>query len=302
MNILLKIWQKIAPSGILIFVRFLMAPKGYKIRRQAVLNFYKNIDLLQEPLEVQEGVKFLKCHKFTPLPFKWTIKYEKLTPDVFRDETHQRFYVLYEGKKLYYPKRFTKMMTVWATRSILKEQDPQSPHLYLTDNFQVDANSIVVDAGVAEGNFALSVVDKVKKLYLIECEPEWVDTLKITFAPWKDKVVFVEKYLSDKNNETNINIDTLVQPDPSEKYFIKMDIEGFEKKALAGMETLIKTCSAIKMNICTYHRPDDLEQIEKIIKNYGFKWQVSDGYILFFQLHEEPKFRKTLIRAEKLIN
>jgi hypothetical protein len=299
MNILLKIWQNIIPSKLLIFLRFLIAPKDYKIRRKAVLKYYQNIDLKSEPIEVQEGVKFLRCHKFTPLPFKWILKYETLLPDIFRDETHQRFYVIFQGKKLYFPKHFTKMMVVWGTRSILKEQDPSSPHLYLTHNFQVEDNSIVVDAGVAEGNFALSIVEKAKKLYLIECDPNWVETLKITFAPWKEKVVFVEKYLSDINNESNINIDSLVQPDINEKYFIKMDIEGFEKKALAGMKTLINTCPNIKMNICTYHHPDDLIQIEKIISDYGFTWEVSNGYILFFHPNEEPKFRKALIRAEK---
>lgn len=300
MSILLDLWQKIAPSNVLTFVRYINAPKSYRIRTKAVLDFYKTVDLKREPVEIQEGIKFLRRHKFTPLPYKWTVKYENLVPEVYRDETNERFYVMFDGKRLYYPKHFSKMMVIWGTRSIMKEQDKQSPHLYLTDSFQVEPDSIVVDAGVAEGNFALSVVEKAKKLYLIECDPEWVDTLKLTFAPWKEKVVFVEKFMSDVCDDSHVNIDTLVQQDPDEKYFIKMDIEGFEKKALKGMAKLVATCPNIKMNICTYHYPDDLTLIEAIMKDYGFKWEVSNGYILFFQLNEEPRFRKALIRAEKL--
>ena len=298
MKTLQIIWQKIAPNGLVVFIRFLCEPQLYKIRRKAVLKFYKK-NGENEPVEIKEGLKFLKYHKFTPFPFKWTKKYEKLLPEVFRDETEQRFYVLFENKKLYYPQQFTKMMAVWGTRSILKEQDPLSPHLYLTPNFKIEPDSIIIDAGVAEGNFALSVVEKAKKLYLIECDPNWLATLKVTFAPWKEKVVFVEKYLSDINDETNITIDQLIQPDPKENYFVKMDIEGFEKKALAGMQKLISSAKFLKMNICTYHHPNDLSEIESIIRNYGFKWEVSNGYILYFQPGDDPTFRKALIRAEK---
>ena len=124
-------------------------------------------------------------------------------------------------------------------------------------------------------------------------------TLKVTFEPWKDKVIFVEKFLSDKSDETSISIDDLLEADAHEKYFIKMDIEGYEKKALAGMKKLIAGSDQIKMDICTYHYPDDLTQIESIIKKYGFNWNVSTGYLLFFQLNEEPRFRKALIRAQK---
>jgi hypothetical protein len=55
----------------------------------------------------------------------------------------------------------------------------------------------------------------------------------------------------------------------------------------------------IKMNICTYHRQNDLTEIESILLSYGFTYKVSDGYVLYFQEGEEPSFRKALIRAEK---
>jgi hypothetical protein len=182
---------------------------------------------------------------------------------------------------------------------MLKEQDPLSPHLYLNYDFQVEPGSIVIDAGVAEGNFALSVVEKAKRLYLIECNTEWMEALRLTFAPWKEKVVFIEKYMSDIESDTTTSIDALVRPESGEKYFIKLDIEGFEQKALSGMKTLVASGNPVKIDVCTYHRQNDLKEIGAILQSCGFSYKVSDGYLLYFQTGEEPSFRKVLIRAGK---
>jgi len=299
MNIIQHIWQKISPNFLLVFVRFLLEPQSYKIRRKATLSHFKKIDESTLLPEIRECLKYLKYHKYSSFPYKWTQKYDNLMPEVILDETNQCFYTMFDGKKMYFPKRFTHIQVVWALRRILKEQDPLSPHLYLTHDFQVEPNSIVIDAGVAEGNFALSVVDKAKKLYLIECDADWMQALRLTFAPWKDKVVFVEKYMSDTTSDTTISIDYLVIPESDENYFIKMDIEGFEQKALSGMKRLIISENPVKMAVCTYHHPNDFKEIEEIIKSSGFTWTVSNGYVLFFQPDEEPSFRKVLIRAEK---
>lgn len=299
MNIVLKVWQKVAPQKLLLFIRFLLEPAHYKVKRKRVLEFYSHQKLKNEPKEIVEGVKFLKFHKYTPLPYKWTLRYENYLPEVFHDPANNRFYTLLFGKRLYFPKTFTKTMVIWGTRSILKEQDLHSPHLYLTETFNVDEGSIVVDGGVAEGNFALSVVEKAKHLYLIECDPEWIETLKLTFAPWKNKVTFVSKFLSGTNSENSVTIDSLITPKENEKYFIKLDIEGYEKEALKGMDNLIATAANIKMDICTYHYKDDLPEIERIMKEKGFQYEVSNGYLLYFQEGDEPAFRKALLRAKK---
>ena len=300
MNILHRTWQKIVPYRLLVFVRFMLESKSLKERRIAVLNHFKGIDPTTLDPEIIEGLKYLKTHKYASFPFNWTEKYDTFLPEVYQDSESSRLYVIFEGKKMYFPKRYTETHIIWAIRSIFKEQDAQSPHLYLTPEFQVEPGSVVIDAGVAEGNFALSVVENVKRLYLIECEAEWVEALKLTFAPWKDKVIFVEKYMSDSEGELTVSVDSLLKPVANETYFIKMDIEGFEQKALAGMKNLVASGSAIKMNVCTYHQPYALQEINSILKGYGFDCQVSKGYVLYFQPGEEPSFRKVLIRAEKI--
>jgi hypothetical protein len=299
MNSLRRLWQQVSPDFLLGFVRFILEPQSYKVRRKAVLKYYKNFDQNTLPSEIREGLKYLRCHKFASFPYKWTKKYDNLFPEVFHDVANQCYYIFFDKKKMYFPKRFTTTEIIWAVRSILKEQDPLSPHLYLTDDFEAEEGCIVLDAGVAEGNFALSVVDKAKRLYLVECDAGWMEALRLTFAPWKEKVVFVNKYMSDLSSGTATSIDTLLIPEEGEKYFIKLDIEGYEQKALAGMKKLVASGNHIKMNVCTYHHPDDLNAIGATLKSYGFDWQVSNGYVLYFKMGEEPSFRKVLIRAGK---
>ena len=300
MNILRRSWQRIIPFKVLAFIRLIMDSKSQKSRRLAVLEYYNKIDRNKIDPEILDGLKYLKSHKYVWFPFLWAQKYEKFFPKVFRDSVHQRFFVLFEGKRMYFPQKFTEPSVIWAVRNIYTEQDTESPHRYLTDGFQVDINSVIIDAGVAEGNFALSVVEKAKRLYLIECEAEWVEALRLTFAPWKEKVIFVEKYLSDSEGELTVSIDSLLKPVDNEKYFIKMDIGGFEQKALAGIKNLVASGNAIKMDVCTYHQPNAFMEISAILDDYGFNCQVSKGYVLFFQPGEEPTFRKVLIRAEKV--
>ncbi|MCX6326499.1 MAG: hypothetical protein NT144_07605 [Bacteroidia bacterium] len=299
MNIIQRIWQKVSPDFLLVFVRFILEPRSYKKRRKAVLAHFKNFDQDTLVPEIREGLKYLISHKFSSFPYKWTQKYDSLLPKVFRDEGNQCFYTLFDSKKMYFPKRFTLTHVIWAVRAIMKEQDPLSPHLYLTSDFQVEPGSIVIDAGVAEGNFALSVVDKAKRLYLIECDIGWMESLRLTFAPWKEKVVFVEKYMSEGQSDTTTSIDELVSPESSENYFIKLDIEGYEQKALSGMKRLVASGNPVKMDVCTYHHLNDLNDIEAILQSYGFTYHVSDGYVLYFQMGEVPSFRRALIRAEK---
>jgi hypothetical protein len=299
MYIFMRLWQTLAPHRLLTFTRLLLESKELKAKRIKVLEYFGSSNPEDIDPIISEGLRYLKTHKFTAFPFNWTHKYDNLMPEVFCDRQNKRLYILFEGKRMYFPEKYTKKHVTWAARNIFKEQDTRSPHLYLTPDFQIEENSIVVDAGVAEGNFALMAVEKAKRLFLIECTPEWMDALKLTFEPWKDKVVFVEKFLSDSPGETTTSIDELIVPEAGNKYFIKMDIEGFEQKALNGMKKLVATGCTVKMNICTYHHPNDLTEIKNILNDYSFKYQVSDGFVLYFQTGEEPSFRKVLIRAEK---
>ena len=294
------IWQKVAPLQIQSLINLYTDTPVNKEKRKAFLRNAKSRKKSELTPEEVEAIRFFKTHRFSPFPFRWTLKYDNLMVDVLYDDSVSFYYVLFEGKRLYFPKNYTRNQVIWTMRSILKEQDQKSAHLYLTEDFQVEEGTIMIDGGVAEGSLSLSLIEKVKKLYLIECEPNWVEALQLTFAPWKDKVVFIGKYLSDKSDEQNINIDSMLEVNPQDKYFIKLDVEGYEKQTLIGMSHFFSVVKNLKMCVCTYHFQKDADEIYAILTGKGLKCEFSDGYLLFDQGSTFSTFRKALIRAEKI--
>jgi hypothetical protein len=73
-------------------------------------------------------------------------------------------------------------------------------------------------------------------------------------------------------------------------------VEGAEMKALNGMKQIINSSKHIKLAVCTYHRPDDYNDITTYISNMGMDYSTSDKYMLFDRI---PYFRRGLIRVTK---
>ena len=183
---------------------------------------------------------------------------------------------------------------------LLMEQDRNSPHRYQTDTFYVCQHDVVLDAGVAEGNFALDIIDLVDKLYLIECDEKWIHALKYTFEPYKDKVEIVEAVLGD-GSHGSATIDGIVGENRID--FIKMDIEGAESRALHGAEQSLKR-NNVKLDVCAYHNFDDEEKIKKLLETFGYQTEVSEGYMVFTErlLESEtafPRFVRGMVRGRK---
>lgn len=209
-------------------------------------------------------------------------------------------YARWNGKKMYYPKDYSQMDVASALDFVLLEQDMNSPHRYLDDSFQVKEGDIVIDAGVAEGNFALDIVDIAKKIYLVECEHKWVEALQKTFEPWKDKVVIIEKMLGDKNDDQYISIDEFV----TEGYvnFVKMDVEGAEIDSLKGASKVLKNSKDIQCAICAYHRKNAERDIRHILEKHGFYTSTTQGYMFFKEDADswiDAELRHGLVRATK---
>ena len=298
MNSLKFLWQKYAPSFIQNYIKILTDNSVNQERRKKILRQF-NKKKGNFPNEIIEAIQYLKKNRFTPFPYYWSLKYERLIPEVYVDSDNSFSYIIFEGKRLYFPKKYTQSQVIWTTRGILKEQDINSAHRYLTETFQIENDSILIDAGVAEGSFSLSAIEKVKKLYLIECEPDWIEALELTFKPWKNKVEIIEKYLSDSITENTISIDGLVEASSNEKYFFKFDVEGYEKLALKGMKAFFSTAPNVKMSVATYHRVNDADEINQTLTEYGLNCHFSDSFLVFIDENEIPTFRKAIIRAEK---
>ena len=217
------------------------------------------------------------------------------------DQEAEMCYALWNGKRMYYPKGYTQGDVVASVNFVNLEQDVKSPHRYLEENFNVDEGDIVIDAGVAEGNFALDIVEKVKKLYLVECEHKWIEALNKTFEPWKEKVVIIEKMLGSKDDENYASIDNFVE----EGYvnFIKMDVEGAEIDSLIGAASVLENSKKIKCAICAYHRKNAERDIRNILEQHHFYTSTTKGYMFFKEDLDswiDGELRHGLVRAVKM--
>ena len=187
-------------------------------------------------------------------------------------------------------------MIAQSVNGLRIEQDELSPHRYLQRDWQPQEGSIVADIGTAEGNFSLDIVERVRKLYLFECDPGWVEALQATFAPWKEKVEIVTQYIG--NGKGCIALDTYFKD--KEIDYIKADIEGAEvAMLLGGKDTFSKQIS--QAIICAYHRFDDEENIKSCLGLYGFDCEVSDGYMCFSYADDFDRayFRRGLVYGKK---
>lgn len=222
--------------------------------------------------------------------------------DVHRDDSNGLLYSFWKGKKIYLSSKYKKENDVKTYLcSICKEQDAGSPHCYNIDKLDFNNTDIFIDGGAAEGFFALQVIDMVKHVYLVECDKEWVDALRKTFEPYKNKVTIIEKWMDESDTENTVSVDELVlQNENINKIIVKMDIEGKETDAIKGMKKLIKSNIDMTYIICTYHKSKDAEIINDYFKKNEFETLFTNGY-MFFPYGEmvEPELRRGVLTARK---
>ncbi|MDR2683736.1 MAG: FkbM family methyltransferase [Dysgonamonadaceae bacterium] len=267
--------------------------------KQLVVDYMESVPRENRTDEEQAILDFLKCHPFSVFPYAYTEKYKPENVEVYRDKEKKLYYVLHDGKRLYFKTGWDVALVQACYSALLLEQDTASPHRYETADFQVAPGDVVVDAGVAEGNFALSVVERAKELYLFEPNKDWIAPLEATFAPWRDKVHIINKCISDVDDGIeNITLDHFFENKKID--FIKADIEGAEAQLLRGAQTLLSKPSPMKVVLCTYHRHEDAEMFYRMLMEKGFHTEFSKGYMIFpYDNLEPPYLRRGLIRAYK---
>lgn len=221
-------------------------------------------------------------------PYLWTKEYRD---NNYLEEIDQKIglpYVNHNGKKLYY-KRDSMGNLPSSYKALLIEQDPRSAHRYVTSYNELKGKTLL-DIGAAEAIFTLDTIELIKHAYLFECDEAWIEALNATFAPWKEKITIVRKYVSDVDDANNITIDTFLKNKPAENIFLKMDIEGYEGKALRGAEqTIHKTTTS--GSVCIYHRKEDAVSIPALLKYYSKQTEIQSGY-----LYMGREMRKAIVR------
>jgi len=214
--------------------------------------------------------------------------------------------VMHGDQRLFFPAHWGKTamgdsLISYKYRYLCMEQDPESPHCYLTPALRAMAFDTLVDAGCAEGMLALEMIDRVERVLLVECDRAWLPALEATFAPWKHKTTIVPKKLGDTDSGDSVTLQTLARTYNIRNALVKLDVEGYERQALAGAGELREYARALLC--CTYHRADDAAALAGELARRGYRLEFSRGYMLFaspppwLPLPEPPYFRKGLVRG-----
>jgi precorrin-6B methylase 2 len=248
--------------------------------------------------EQKEILKYLENNEVSIFPYPFHANYTPESIEVFYDEKRKMRYVLQDGKRLYFKKRWTAKKIRKSYCDLMREQDVNSPHRYLTSSFTVEKGDILADIGAAEGNFSLDVIEQVDKVYLFEYDPEWTEALKATFEPWSEKVVIINKFVSDTDDVSHVRFDTFVE-NQNDVNFLKIDVDGAESVVLNSCNKLFKSGKNLKIALCTYHKNNDEIEFTALLKDLGFSVTPSSGYMINYydKKMEAPYLRRGLLRA-----
>jgi hypothetical protein len=246
----------------------------------------------------KEILKYLQTNEVRIFPYTFHDNYSSDQVEVFFDPEKGMRYVMQEGKRLYFKKRWGVKRIQCAYSDLSREQDINSPHRYLTDSFTLSKDDVLADIGAAEGNFSLAVIEKVKKIYLFEYDREWDEALRATFAPWSDKVEIINKYVSDFNDESHIKLDDFYERE-KDITFLKIDVDGAESIVLKSCHNIFMSGAPFKVALCTYHKKNDEEDFTALLNSHGFSVTPSKGYMINYydKKIKSPWLRRGLIRA-----
>lgn len=219
---------------------------------------------------------YILKHGYARHLYTFREEYEAMKIDVMTDPAKGlRYVVTPAGRKLYFRRDMDEAAITRLYRSLLMEQDRRSPHLYFNGTDEVKGRNFA-DVGCAEGLIALEVADVARHLYLFECDERWIEALEATMEPWKDKVTIVRKFVGDTDGESFLRLDTMF-PDPkSANLFVKMDIEGAERKAIEGARGILKH-GRNEFAICAYH-DDDTDVLPGMLDSLGCRYIRRKGY------------------------
>lgn len=285
-------------------IRTLLQDTRDRLEIESMHRFYDSPD--SEPY--REELEFVFRNGLQVIPYE-PLKRLKSVECGF-DRHYGMPYVIHNGKRLYFPKDFSVERAEKSYRQYIEKENllggnytKKMPHCYQSDQFKVNVGDVFVDVGAAEGLVALDVIDKASKVYLVESERRWVKALRATFEPYKEKCVIVQKLVTDCNGQNSITLEHLLKSETNHPIFVKMDIEGYEKRVISASKDFLSRNDRIKLACCTYHTGDDSKILSAMFEQFGYHYEFSDGWMLFDKydkaLLKTPFFRHGIIRAWK---
>jgi predicted RNA methylase len=272
-----------------------------KSLRYKILNYFASLPENEVNDEQKEVLQFIDKDEVRIFPYPFHANYSPDKIEVIYDPDKGMRYVLQEGKRLYFKKRWGDKKIRRSYCDLMREQDINSPHRYLTDSFTIGENDVLADIGAAEGNFSLAIIEKIRKVYIFEYDQEWIEALRATFAQWSDKVEIINKFVSNHNDSSHIRFDTFYN-NKKDITFLKVDVDGAESVVLNSCDQIFKALTPFKIALCTYHKNNDEKDFTLLLKDYGFSITPSRGYMINYYDKKmiAPYLRRGLIRAIRL--
>lgn len=272
----------------------LLAP----VQRFALKSMIKSFHAGSDDIEVRQILEFLDQHSVQMIPYEFVAKYRANDITPVMDESGYP-YVIAAGHKVYFPKEMTAADVRAAVHAALIEQDTLSPHCYNNGYFTFHDEGAGVFIGASDGIYCLTILEHFRSVYLFEVDQKWFVPLTRTFAPWGDKVKIIQKFVSDRDKDDELTLDTFSLTIDDEITYIQADVEGAEKKLLIGAGELLARGKNLKISICSYHRYTDFSELGSILKSKGFSISHSQGYlIMWMQVPlRKPYLRRGVIYA-----
>ncbi|PZV76700.1 hypothetical protein CLV31_12425 [Algoriphagus aquaeductus] len=255
----------------------------------------------KESYEYRDEIEFIRKNGLSVFPYSFTTKYSSLEVTVNYEDGYP--FVNHNGNRFFFKKGWTEGKVKKYYSGLLSEQDIDSPHLYCDEIFNAGGAEILLDIGVAEGSFSLDQINSVKEVVILEKDDLWVDALERTFKPFKDKIQIIKKFASNTDSFDSIrpqNLPSLWNKD----LFIKIDVDGDERKVIQGLENLLKNNQPIRIALCVYHQQDDYNYFVNYFTSIGYSISVSNGYMLYLfdKKIKKPFFRKGILRLTKVLS
>ena len=274
-----------------------------EIKKKFIKNKVVSFLSKEKDSEKKDIAKYISKNRMSIFPYPYVNNYKLQNVEAAKDSDADMFYIQRNGRRLYMKKSYTSMFRAKRYyNNILIEQDEASPHRYVSDTFAPEAGSVILDVGGAEGFFPFDYLDTVDKVYIFECDDEWIEALTKTYADYKDKVIIINKFVSDFTDDSHITIDDFVQQYNlnGKKLFIKIDAEGSEPNIIRGARKTLNKIKNIWLALCTYH----CAKHEALFRNLFKSWRIeaSDGYMLYYYdfNFREPYLRKGILRITKV--
>lgn len=273
--------------------------KSAPVRKRMRREILEDLAVISRTPEEEEVYSFLQKEPLCVFPYPFFNLYNPSDVKVNMDMDNGLKYVWHKRKRLYFQRGWGDDQIKRAYAMLCCEQHKCSPHCYTDACFSVSPGSVIADIGSAEGVFSLDHIDICRHVYLFETDAGWIEALHATFAPWKDKVTVVNRFVSDKNDCDNVSLDFYFAE--REVNFVKADVEGAERFLLRGSQNIMKRPELNRIAITAYHCPDDSRVLWSYLEDAGFLPRYTHGFMVFggFGEPERPYLRRGVILAEK---